>query len=125
MGARPLMMSLRLKDVEWIKFELGSQMLDGDGFFMSKICPPRRPESGLCGLDHERRECSGVDLGSPLCNLESSAVVAGIAGQPMLWEVVHPRAEVLSLSGPSPASRCLMLQGFGACGAVWTRSIFR
>ena len=40
-----------------------------------------------------------LDLGSPQCNLELSAVVAGIAGQPMLWEVVHPRAEVLSLSG--------------------------
>ena len=53
-----------------------------------------------------------LDLGSPHCNLELSAVVAGIAGQPMLWEVVHPRAEVLSLSGLSSASRCLMLQGF-------------
>ena len=68
---------------------------------------PACPESGLCGQNLDWRECSGVDLGSSLCNLESSAVVAGSAGLLMLWEAVHPRAAALLLFGA--VSRLLLL----------------
>ena len=61
----------------------------------------------------ELHEYGEVDLGGPLCNLESSAVAAGFAGQSMLWEVTHPRTEALSpLAGFVPAFRCLMLHVF-------------